>query len=102
MPKEMNEAPYTASSIINGKRPMLQVPPPVSPAAQHGHPEAIEVRMVAYYYAALTNLFCQVCLPPIQQLEDKDVIGAIIDASYGDFHMLDSWLGALDPTEIWA
>jgi hypothetical protein len=102
MPKEMNEATYTASSIIAGKRPMLQVPPPVSHATQHGHSEAIEVYVVAYYYAALTNLFCQVCLPPIQQAEDKDVIGAIIDTSYGDFRLLDSWLGALDPNEICA
>ncbi len=67
--KEMNDVGDMASSIITGKRPMLRVPPRVSQAAQDDHPEAIEVRMVAYYYAALTNLFCQVCFFPIQQGE---------------------------------
>jgi len=79
---------------------MLQIPSPATQVAQHGHPEAIEGYIVAYYYAALTNLFCQICLPPIQQVEDNDVVKAIIDASYRDFCMLDIWLGALDPNEI--
>jgi hypothetical protein len=79
---------------------MLRVPPPVSQPAQNNHQEAIEVRMVAYYYAALTNLFCQVCLSPIQQGENNYAVKAIIDASYRDFQMLDAWLGAVEPNEI--
>jgi len=79
---------------------MLRVPPPVSQAAQNDHQEAIEVHMVAYYYAALTNLFCQVCLSPIQQGEDNYAVRAIIDASYRDFQMLDVWLGAVESNEI--
>jgi len=79
---------------------MLQIPSPAIQAALHGHPAAIEGYIVAYYYAALTNLFCQACLPPIQQVENNDVVKAIIDSSYGDFCMLDSSLGALDPNEI--
>ena len=81
---------------------MLQVPPPAIPAVQHGHSEAIEGYIVAYYYAALTNLFCQVSLPPIQLAENNDVMKAIIDSSYGDFYRLDSSLGALDLKQIQA
>jgi hypothetical protein len=100
MPEAMNATADTASSIITGKIPMLQIPSPAIQAVQHGHPEAIESYILAYYYAALTNLFCQVCLPPIQQLEENDIAKTIMDASYGDFYMLDSSLGALDPNVI--
>ncbi len=100
MSKEMKGPEDMASSIITGKTPMLRVPPPVSKAAQNNYPESIEVHMVAYYYAALTNLFCQVCLSPIQQGEDNYAVRAIIDASYRDFQMLDAWLGAVEPNEI--
>jgi hypothetical protein len=55
---------------------MLRVPPPMSQGAQNNHPEAIEVHMVAYYYAALTNLFCQVCLSPIQRGGDNYAVRA--------------------------
>jgi hypothetical protein len=81
---------------------MLHVPSPAIQAAQYGHPEAIEAYIVAYYYAALTNLLCQVCLPPIQQVENNDVVKAIIDASYGDFYMLDNSLEAIEQNEIQA
>jgi hypothetical protein len=100
MSKEMKRHEDMASSIITGKTPLLQVPPPVSQPAQNNNQEAIEVHMVAYYYAALTNLFCQVCLSPIQQGEDNYAVRAIIDASYRDFEMLDAWLGAVEPNEI--
>ena len=100
MPEAMNATADTASSIITGKIPMLQIPSPAIQAVQHGHPEAIESYILAYYYAALTNLFCQVCLPPIQQLEENDIAKTIMDASYGDFYMLDSSLGAFDEHEI--
>jgi hypothetical protein len=98
----MNVAAETASSIISGKIPMLQIPSPAIQAGQHGHPEAIESYIAAYYYAALTNLLCQVSLPPTQQVENNDVVRAVIDASYDDFYILDSSLGALDPNEIQA
>ena len=81
---------------------MLQIPSPAIQAGQHGHPEAIESYIVAYYYAAMTNLLCQVSLPPTQQVESNDVVRAVIDASYDDFYILDSSLGALDPNEIQA
>jgi len=100
MPKEMNTAADTASSIITGKIPMRQISSPAIQVVHHAQPEAIEGYIFAYYYAALTNVFCQVCLPPIQQVENNDVVKAIIDASYGDFYVMDSWLGALDPNEI--
>lgn len=100
MPKEMNSVADMASSIITGKIPMLQIPSPAIQVAQHGLPEAIESSIVAYYYAALTNLLCQACLPPILQVENNDVVKAIIDASYRDFCMLDSSLAALDQSEI--
>src|SRR5271157_3501713 len=100
MSKEMKGPEDIASSIITGKTPMLRVPPPVSRAAQNDHPEAIELHMVAYYYASLTNLLCQVCLSPIQQGEDNYAVRAIIDASYRDFQMLDAWLGAVESNEI--
>ncbi len=100
MSKEMNGPKDMASSIITGKTPMLRVSPPINQAAQNNHPEAIEVHMVAYYYAALTNLFCQVCLSPMQQGEDNCAVRAIIDASYRDFQMLAAWLGAIEPNEI--
>jgi hypothetical protein len=95
MPEAMNATADTASSIITGKIPMLQIPSPAIQAVQHGHPEAIESYILAYYYAALTNLFCQVCLPPIQQVEENDIAKTIMDASYGDFYMLDSSLGGI-------
>lgn len=101
MPKEMNAAADTASSIITGKIP-LQIPSPAVQTAQHGHPEVIEGYIIAYYYAALTNLLCQAHLPPIQEVENDDVVKAVIDASYRDFFMLDSSLGAVDPNEIQA
>jgi hypothetical protein len=100
MSKEMKGPEDMASSIITGKTPMLRVAPPINQAAQNNDPEAIEVHMVAYYYAALTNLFCQVCLSPIQQGEDNYAVRAIIDASYRDFQMLDAWLGAVEQNEI--
>lgn len=102
MPKETDSATDTASSIISGKIRMLRIPSPAIQAVQYGHREAIEGYIVAHYYAALTNLLCQASLPTAQQLENNDVVKATIDASYGDFCMLDSSLSALDPAEIQA
>jgi hypothetical protein len=78
----------------------MQIPSATIQVAQYADLKTIEGYIIAYYYAALTNVFCQVCLPPIQQVETNDVVNAIIDASYADFYMLDSSIGALDPKEI--
>ncbi len=102
MPKETKEAAQTASSIITGKIPMLQVPPSASPEVRQEPTAAIDSHIVAYYYAALTNLFCQGYFPSVPQLGDTDVVKAIIESSYGDFCSLDISLGALDPHEIQA
>jgi hypothetical protein len=111
MQKEVDAAAADkASSIIAGRIPMRpQIPSAVIPATAipaatpHGHPEVIEGYIVAYYYAALTNLFCQACLPPIEQAENSDDIArAIMDKSYSDFSTLDSFLASLDPNEIHA
>jgi hypothetical protein len=122
MPETPNATLNTASLLIAGKIPMgvrlpkPQVPspePPVStpeaqvplatnPVSQAALSEAIEGYIVAYYYAALTNWFCQIHLASIEQVADDEVVKGILDASYRDFHMLDSRLGALDPKEIQA
>jgi hypothetical protein len=102
MPKETKEAAQTASSIITGKIPMLQVPPSASHEVRLEPAAAIDSHIVAYYYAALTNLFCQGYFPDVPQLGDTDIVKAIVDSSYGDFCSLDISLGALDPNEIQA
>jgi hypothetical protein len=80
--------------------PEAQVPLAASPVAQAPLSETIEAYIVAYYYAALTNWFCQIHLASIEQVADDEVVKGILDASYRDFHMLDSRLAALDPKEI--
>ena len=122
MPDATNVTPNTASLLIAGKIPMgvrlpkpqvpspeppvpapeAQVPLAASPVAQAALSETIEGYIVAYYYAALTNWFCQIHLASIEQVADNDVLKAIIDTSYRDFHMLDSRLAALDPKAIQA
>ena len=79
-----------------------QVPLPAAQAAPLGHLEAIEAYVVAYYYAALTNWFCQIHLASIEQGADDGVMKGILDASYRDFYLLDSRLATLDPKEIQA
>ena len=120
MPEATNPPPNTASLLITGKIPMgvrlpksqvpspdppvpapeAQVPLAASPVAQAALSETIEGYIVAYYYAALTNWFCQIHLASIEQVADDEVVKGILDASYRDFHMLDSQLAALDPKEI--
>src|SRR5215467_3115905 len=90
----------SASLIISGKIPMLWVPPPSTPAPQRLPVESIESYVLAYYYAALTNLFCQAHLSPTEKVEDHDTVKAIADSSYRDFCMLDGWLGSLDLNEL--
>lgn len=96
----MNEAVDTASSIISGKIPLLQIP-----EKEQKEPipaEVIDCNILANYYAALTNLFCQAYLPPREIGKSSDVLQPIIEASYADFQMLDGWLQACDPNAIWA
>lgn len=96
----MNEAVEMASSIIAGRIPLLQIPEKREKEPMLA--EVIESNILAYYYAALTNLFCQAYLPPLEIAESNDVLQAIIEASYSDFQMLDGWLQACDPNAIWA
>ena len=96
----MNEAVEMASSIISGKIPLLQIP-----ERDQNEPrpvEVIESNILAYYYAALTNLFCQVYLRPLETGKSNDVFQPIIEASYADFQMLDGWLASCNPSAIWA
>jgi hypothetical protein len=122
MPETPNVTPNTASLLIAGKIPMgvrlpkpqvpspeppvrapeAQVPLAASPVAQAPLSETIEGYIIAYHYAALTNWFCQIHLASIEQVADGEVVKGILDASYRDFYMLDSRLGALDPKEIQA
>jgi hypothetical protein len=120
MPEATNVPPSTASLLIAGKIPMgvrlpkpqvpsaeppvrateAQVPLAASPVVQAPLSETIEGYIVAYHYAALTNWFYQIHLAAIEQVADDEVVKGILDASYRDFCMLDSRLGALDPKEI--
>jgi len=89
-----------ASLIISGKIPILRLPPPSSPASPRPPVESIESYILAYYYAALTNLFCQAHLSPVERVEEHDTVRVIADSSYRDFCMLDGWLGTLDLNEL--
>ena len=89
-----------ASLIIAGKIPMVRVRPPSSTGSERLPVESIEGYVLAYYYAALTNLFCQAHLSPIEKVEDHDTVKTIADSSYRDFCMLDGWLGTLDLSEL--
>ena len=120
MPEATNLPPNTASLLIAGKIPFgirlagpkVQLPDPsvptpepqvplvASPVAQAALSETIEGYILGYYYAAVTNLFCQIYLPCLGQIEDNDVVKVIIDTSYRDFYLLDSRLGTLDPKGI--
>lgn len=122
MPEATNLPPNTASLLITGKIPMgvrltrpkvqlpepqapspeAQVPLPANPVTQAALSETLEGYIVAYYYAALTNWFCQIHLASMEQVADDDPVKAILGTSYSDFCMLDSRLGALDPREIHA
>jgi len=96
-PKSSDTAAVTAASLIAGKTPMVQVS---SHTVQQTHPEVIESRIVAYYYAALSNVLCQAFILCSQQVDEDDAVKMIIDASYRDFHAVDSWFSSIDPNEI--
>jgi hypothetical protein len=100
MPQATDVAANIASLIISGEISMLQAPSPASLPPQQWHSEAIKGYIVAYYYAALTNVSCQACLLSTEQVEDNDIVKGIIDASYQHFYMLDNWFARLDPNEL--
>lgn len=96
-----NPVVVSAASMITGKLPIVHVssPPSQIPVVR---PETVEGHIIAYYYAALTNVLCQVNLSPVLQPEDNDVIKSLIDSSYRDFHTIDAWFLTLDPNQILA
>lgn len=111
LPKPQVELSEPQVSLPEAQVPVPEPPSPsleaqaALPARVAGQPlleETIESYIVAYHYAALTNWFCQLHLASLEQVAEDDAVKAILDASYRDFHMLDSRLGALDPKEIQA
>lgn len=100
MPKVRDDAEGIASSIISGSVPIVRVP--ATGKVQPPPSETIDSHILAYYYAALTNLICQSCLWPMKQEESNDTLQAIIEASYSDFQTMENWLDTCDPNEIWA
>jgi hypothetical protein len=99
VPGETNPAIVSADSIITGKMPLVRVSKPVK-HTHCAHPETIESQIAAYYYMALTNVLCQAHMPRLPQVEDQDPVKALIDTSYRDFQVIDSWLSALDVNQI--
>lgn len=89
-----------ASLIIAGKVPILRIPERHEKKLESS--DAISGHVLAYYYAALTNLFCQAYLRSTQSEDSDDLIRPIIDASYADFRMLESWFGECNSDEICA
>jgi hypothetical protein len=69
--------------------------------AQEWRKEGLKAYIVAYYYAALTNIAnSSTYLPPLDLLTDDDVFRRVQDSSHADFVLIDGWLSALDPEEI--
>jgi hypothetical protein len=102
MPEAPNVVPHTASSIISGKTPMLQSPSLASQTAAQWRLEAIKASILAYYFAALTNISCQAYMFPAEPVEENDVLKRIIEASYAHFCLLDDWSTKLDPQELYS
>ena len=99
LPAEETTAAVLADSIITGKMPIVRISRLVN-QAECAHPETIESQIAAYYYMALTNVLCQAYVPHARYVEDDDPVKALIDTSYRDFQMIDSWLAALDVNKI--
>lgn len=115
MQKTKNGTADSASLIVTGHIPMLRLPllasqnPPSSAsqnsplsASQSPPSELIKGHILAYYYAGLTNLFCQAHLSPVEDVKDNEILKGIADNSYRDFCMLDSWLEGRDQDEVQA
>jgi hypothetical protein len=90
--------PSLGSLIISGKVPLRSSPTPRH--VQSNDPEAIDGYIVAYYYAALTNVLCHAYLVPSEEVVANHVLQEIIDASYSHFRALDNWLAAVDLEEV--
>lgn len=89
------------SPAVAAKTPVPRVPPPADQDSEQLQPSrSIEEYILAYYYAALTNLFCQVHLSSVENLEGDDAVKAVADRSYSDFCTLDASLVALDQGEL--
>lgn len=89
----------TGTSIIAGRIPMLQVPKVEE--NRPDHLETIDSHILAFYYAGLTNLFCQACLPSAPNVSTC-VVAPVLQASHADFQMLGGWLEACNPAEVQA
>jgi hypothetical protein len=79
---------------------LLQQPSSAAQAAQQWYIEAIKGYIGAYYYAALANIAHQYYLPPLDQLQEGDILKRIVDTSHADFVMLDNWFATLDAQEL--
>ena len=79
--------------------PIVPIPRPVN-QAECALPETLESQIAAYYYVALTNVLCQAYVPHARYVEDDDPVKALLDTSYRDFQMIDSWLAAIDVNKI--
>ncbi len=93
-------SPDQDSPLLAENEPMLTLPSSADQASQAQPLESIDGYLLAYYYAALTNLFCQAHLSLVQNPQEDDVVRAAADRSYRDFFALDSWLGSLEQNEI--
>jgi len=87
-----------AAQTTTGRAIAQPVPPSAEQPAQTA--DSISHCILAYYYAALTNLFCQSHLSPEERVADDDMVRAVADKSYADFRKLDGLLEDLDKEEI--
>jgi hypothetical protein len=99
MLQPMSGGDEKASSIIAGRIPLLRISEKREEKSKQR--ESIDSSILAYYYAALTNVFCQAYLWSTRSGETDDVIQPIIESSCSDFRTLDNWLGACDANHIW-
>ena len=100
MSQAMDGGDVKASSIIVGNIPLLQIPEYEQKKPKNL--DSIDARILAYYYSALTNLFCQAFIASVERIARDDAIQQVIQASNADFQMLDICLEASSPDEIWA
>jgi len=98
MSKAIDEGEDTASSIIVGRIPLLQIPEKKEQKPKN--PGAVEAYILAYYYSALTNLLCQAYFSSAQETESDDEIQSIIRTSHADFQMLGIRIEACGQDEI--
>jgi hypothetical protein len=96
--KVIGESEDRASSIIAGRIPLLQRLEKEERVSKSA--EAMDAYILAYYYSALTNLFCQACLTSEEQA--SDAIQLVIQASHADFQTLDLFLEACSQEQILA